>query len=207
MSDAYLNFANSTVGARVAAWLGLPMPVPLERFAPGQPVIDGEVLVAAGGEPQLLPTLLQVLTAMQVRTVAHASVPGWTAMANQAGAMSGPWAVDGQAGGPLKAVVFDATGLHTAAQGEALHACFHAAARSLQACGRVVVIGARPRTAPTPHRQRCSAHSRALFAHWARNSSAASPRRRSMSAWAPSSGSKAPCVFSCLPAAPTSRAR
>ena len=45
MSDAYLNFANSALGARVAGLLGLPQPVPLERFAPGQPVVDGEVLV------------------------------------------------------------------------------------------------------------------------------------------------------------------
>lgn len=150
MSDAYLNFANSPVGARLAAWLGLPKPVPLDRFAPGQPVIDGEVLVAAGGEPQLLPVLLQALTAMQVCTVAHASVPGWTAMANQAGAMSGPWGVDGQPGGPLKAVVFDATGLRTARQGEALHACFHGAARSLQDCGRVVVLGRPPEDCTDP---------------------------------------------------------
>ena len=77
MSDAYLNFANSAFGARVASLLGLPQPVPLERFALGQPVVDGEVLVAAGGEPQLLPVLLRAFAAMQARTVAHGSVPAW----------------------------------------------------------------------------------------------------------------------------------
>lgn len=150
MSDAYLNFANSPFGARVASLLGLPQPVPLERFVPGQPVVDGEVLVAAGGEPQLLPVLLKAFAAMQVNTVAHASVPGWTTWANQAGLMSGPWGVGDQPGGKLKAVVFDATGLRTAAQGEALHACFHAAARSIQACGRVVVIGRPPEGCTDP---------------------------------------------------------
>ena len=150
MSDAYLNFANSALGARVASLLGLPRPVPLERFVAGQPVIEGEVLVAAGGEPQLLPVLLQAFSAMQARTVAHASVPGWTALANQAGLMSGPWAVQGQAGGPLKAVVFDATGLCTAAQGEALYHGFHDAVRSLQRCGRVVVIGRPPEYCSEP---------------------------------------------------------
>ena len=150
MSDAYLNFANSALGARVAGLLGLPQPVPLERFVAGQPVIDGEVLVAAGGEPQLLPVLLQAFVAMQARTVAHASVPGWTAQANQAGLMSGPWGAGDQPGGKLKAVVFDATGLRTAAQGEALHGCFHAAARSIQACGRVVVIGRPPQDCSDP---------------------------------------------------------
>lgn len=141
MSDAYLNFANSAFGARVAGLLGLPKPVPLERFEPGQQVIDGEVLVAAGGEPQLLPVLLDAFVAMQARTLAHASVPGWTAMANRLGQMSGPWGTGEHSSGPLKAVVFDATGLRSVAQGEALYACFHAAVRSIQACGRVVVIG------------------------------------------------------------------
>lgn len=151
MSDAYLNFANSAVGGRLAGLLGLPRPVPLERFAPGQPVIDGEVLVAAGGEPQLLSVLLKAFAAMQARTVAHVSVRGWTALANQAGMMSGPWSVSEHNGGPIKAVVFDATGLHLAAQGEALHDCFHAAARHIQACGRVVVIGRPPENCTNPH--------------------------------------------------------
>ena len=150
MSDAYLNFANSALGARLADWLGLPKPVPLARHVPGQPVIDGEVLVAAGGEPALLPHCLRAFASMGARTVAHDSVPGWTAMANQAGLMSGPWGVNGQGGGPLQAVVFDASGLRTAAQGEALHACFHAAARSIGACGRVVVIGRPPEDCSDP---------------------------------------------------------
>ena len=49
MSDAYLNFANSAFGARLAGMLGLPRPVPLERFEAGQPVVAGDVLVGAGG--------------------------------------------------------------------------------------------------------------------------------------------------------------
>ena len=150
MSDTYLNFANSALGARMASWLGLPRPVPLERFEPGQPVVDGEVLVAAGGQPQLLGVLCQALAAMQARSVAHPSVPGWTAMANQLGQMSGPWGVNGQAGGPLKAVVFDATGLRSAADGDALHEAFHAAVRALQPCGRVVVLGRPPEDCSDP---------------------------------------------------------
>ena len=30
MSDSYLDFANSALGSRIAAMLGLPQPVPLE---------------------------------------------------------------------------------------------------------------------------------------------------------------------------------
>ena len=89
MSDAYLNFANSAFGARLAGMLGLPRPVPLERFEAGQPVVAGDVLVGAGGTPELLPALLAAFRAMRAATVAHRSVQGWTAMANQAGLMSG----------------------------------------------------------------------------------------------------------------------
>jgi 3-oxoacyl-[acyl-carrier protein] reductase len=69
-------------------------------------------------------------------------------MANQAGLMSGLWSTGEQPGGPLKAVVFDATGLATVAQAEALYQCFHDAVRSLQSCGRVLVLGRPPEACP-----------------------------------------------------------
>ncbi len=150
MSDGYLQFANSPLGARLAKWLGLPQPVPLDRFEPGQAVVQGEVLVAGGGEPQLLPALLQALVALRARTLAHSSVPAWTAMANRLGVMSGPWDVNGQAGGHVKAVVFDASGLQNSEQGIALHACFHAVLRSIQPCGRVLVLGRPPEECTDP---------------------------------------------------------
>ena len=141
MSDAYLTFSHSILGARLTQWLGLPQPVPLRRFEPGQAVVPGEVLVAGGGEPQLLGALAAALARMQARTLAHASVPGWTALANQASMMSGPWRVTEPGAGPIHAVVFDATGLHTIAEAQALYRCFHEVVRAIQPCGRVVVIG------------------------------------------------------------------
>ena len=45
MTDTYLNFANSPFGAKLAETLGLPKPLKLERYKPGQPVIKGTVLV------------------------------------------------------------------------------------------------------------------------------------------------------------------
>ena len=78
MSDAYLNFANSALGARMAGMLGLPRPVPLERFQryeAGQPVVAGDLLVGAAGAPELLPALLAAFRSMQAATVAHRSVP------------------------------------------------------------------------------------------------------------------------------------
>ena len=39
MTDSYLDFANSPIGARLAQTLGLPKPLKLERYKAGQPVI------------------------------------------------------------------------------------------------------------------------------------------------------------------------
>ena len=54
MNDSYLGFANSTLGSRIAAMLGLPQPLPLERFKPGQSVVKGGVLIGGGGEKKTL---------------------------------------------------------------------------------------------------------------------------------------------------------
>ena len=111
MSDAYLNFANSAFGSRLTAMLGLPQPVPLDRYQPGQPVVAGDVLVAAAPDPELTSTLLQAFQSMQAATVAHRSLSSWTAQANAMGMMSGPWSLGDQPGGRIKALVLDATGL------------------------------------------------------------------------------------------------
>ena len=37
MKDSYLRFANTGFGARLTAMLGLPHPLVLERYQPGQP--------------------------------------------------------------------------------------------------------------------------------------------------------------------------
>jgi 3-oxoacyl-[acyl-carrier protein] reductase len=52
MSDRYISFANSAAGRTVVKRLGLPDPVRLRRYRPGDPDIDGPVLV--GGEGRLV---------------------------------------------------------------------------------------------------------------------------------------------------------
>ena len=85
MKDGYLDFANSNVGAKLVNALGLPKPLPLERYAPGQPVIKGSVLVGGGGEPQLLSTLAGIFKRIGAQTLAHERLPQWVSVANQAG--------------------------------------------------------------------------------------------------------------------------
>ena len=84
MSDSYLDFANSALGSRIAAMLGLPQPVPLERYRADQPVIKGSVLIGTGGNPELLTALSTALHALGATSVAHRSAPQWVALANQA---------------------------------------------------------------------------------------------------------------------------
>ena len=150
MSDSYLNFANSALGAKLADLLGLPKPMVLDRYQAGQPVVKGAVLLGGGGEPQMLAALAAAFKSMQVQTVAHAQLPQWTPVANQAGLMTGRWGVDGAPGEKVKALVFDATGLTDSSQSDALYQFFHDAARSVLPCGRVVILGRPPEACESP---------------------------------------------------------
>lgn len=150
MNDSYLGFANSTLGSRIASMLGLPQPLPLERFKPGQPVIKGGVLIGGGGTPQLLGALVAAFKAMGAQTVAHKSLPQWMGLANEAGMMTGRWGVADQPGEKVKALVFDATGLTNSDQSDAIYNFFHDAARSVLPCGRVVVLGRPPEACAMP---------------------------------------------------------
>ncbi len=45
MTDTYLTLVNTGVTKKIATQLGLPRPVPLRRYEPGQPLLTGPVLV------------------------------------------------------------------------------------------------------------------------------------------------------------------
>ena len=143
MTDSYVAFANSVLGSRLVSTLGLLRPVPLERFESHLPVIQGEVLVGAAPGGHLIPPLVQAFRAMEVATVAW-DVPNWTALCNQAGMMSGRWGVEDAAGAPVKALVYDATGLQSVEQADHLYRFLHATVRSVQPCGRVLILGRSP---------------------------------------------------------------
>ncbi len=150
MNDSYLGFANSTLGSRIASMLGLPQPLPLERYKPGQPVIKGGVLIGGSANPQVLNALVAAFKSMDAHTVAHKGLPQWMGLANEAGMMTGRWGIADQAGEKVKALVFDATGLTDSSQSDAIYNFFHDAARSVLPCGRVVVLGRPPEACATP---------------------------------------------------------
>lgn len=152
MKDSYLNFANTGFGARLAGMLGLPKPLVLERYRADQPVITGSVLIGGGPAPGLLTALASACKAIQAQTVAHAQLPQWMAVANEAGLMTGRWGIADQPGEKVKALVFDASGMDDTTQSDALYAFFHDTARSLLPCGRVLILGRPPEACSQPRK-------------------------------------------------------
>ncbi|MCX7239530.1 MAG: 3-oxoacyl-ACP reductase [Burkholderiales bacterium] len=150
MTDSYLGFANSSLGSRIVSALGLPQPMTLERYRAAQPVVRGSVLLGGAGSPQLLHALAACFKSMASQTVAHRSLPQWTQIANEAGLMSGRWGVEDQPGQKVKALVFDATGMQSSEEADALYHFFHETARSVLPCGRVVVLGRPPEACTAP---------------------------------------------------------
>jgi len=150
MKDGYLDFANSPMGAKLVNALGLPKPLPLERYKAGDPVVKGSVLVGGSDGSQLLEALSHVFKSIGAQTVAHERLPQWISVANKVGLTTGRWGSNGKPGEKVKALVFDATGLTDSTQSDALYWFFHDAARSLLPCGRVVVIGRPPEECSSP---------------------------------------------------------
>lgn len=152
MSDSYLGFANSSIGATLVNALGLPKPLLLRRYQEGQPAVPGTVMVGGGAAPELLEALAAALKSMAAQTLAHARLLQWLTVANGAGLMTGRWGCDGQPGEKLGALVFDATGMDDTAQSEALYWFFHDAARSVLPCGRVLIFGRPPESCGSPRK-------------------------------------------------------
>lgn len=121
MTDRYTAFVNGPPGRALAKRLGLPRPVPLRRFEPGQPLLVGPALVAGVGTP--LPLIDRVLRGEGAGTASD--------------------------GDRLGAVVFDACAATEPADLEHLRAVLAPALRRLLPSSRVVLIGRPPEQADT----------------------------------------------------------
>jgi 3-oxoacyl-[acyl-carrier protein] reductase len=148
-ADRYTQLVNTPLGRLVARNVGLPSPVPLQRFTPGAPVIEGRVLLGAAPGGRLALALARVLAQIG----AEAATPlrdDLRAAAADAGLDAAPWTPEAARGQRYKALVFDATGIADSSQLTELHAFFHPTLRQLEACGRVVVLGLPPHAARQP---------------------------------------------------------
>jgi 3-oxoacyl-[acyl-carrier protein] reductase len=123
MTDRYTTFANSAAGRAIVGRLGLPNPPVLRRHRPGDPLVDGPVVL--GGTGRLAEPVRSILESAGVE------LP--SAAATGAGAL-----------------VYDATGLTDSAALRGLYDFFHPAARSLRTGGRVIVLATPPERCETP---------------------------------------------------------
>ena len=119
MSDRYQGFVQSPIGKLLVKNLGLPNPVPLERYDEGDPLVDGTV--AIGGTGRLAESLSGILDLLGIAATT---------------------ATD--AAEKYKGLVFDATGLTSTSELGALRDFFTPLLRSLESCPRVVVLGTPP---------------------------------------------------------------
>jgi 3-oxoacyl-[acyl-carrier protein] reductase len=123
MSDLYSTVVNSPPGRLIAPRVGLPQPVDLDRHTPGTRVIAGAVL--AGGAPggRLGKPLERLLGEIEAPRPEKSS-------------------------SPVKALVFDATGIVDSTQLVELQRFFYPNVKRVQRSGRVVVLGAPPAGLP-----------------------------------------------------------
>ncbi|SEL66509.1 3-oxoacyl-[acyl-carrier protein] reductase [Blastococcus sp. DSM 46786] len=132
MADWYTNFANSGFGTTITKQLGLPRPVELRRYEPGQPLLPGPVVVGSAGAGRLRDTVTAVLRDAGVT-------------------VQSPVTADGATGGEkLGAVILDASGLTTPADLASAHDFLAPAIKRLRASGRVLVLADPPADATTP---------------------------------------------------------
>lgn len=144
MNDRYGEFVQSNLGKKLAKNLGLPLPVELERFDMGKPVVRGDVLVgsAAGDDHSLSDAVARILADVHANVYVNASASDGIkdALANTS--------VDAKAdtGGKdkYKVVVFDATNINNADELTTIYEFFHPIARRIDKSGRVIVLGRPP---------------------------------------------------------------
>jgi 3-oxoacyl-[acyl-carrier protein] reductase len=147
--DRYSQLVNSRIGGVIAGGVGLPQPVELDRYEPGQPVVSGEVLLGAAPGGRLAEPVAGVLASVgaAVRTELRDDVRG---AAGEAGLDASVWNPEAPADARFKALVFDATGItDSEALGE-LREFFQPTIRRVERSGRVIVLGTPPELCASP---------------------------------------------------------
>src|SRR5437899_5871698 len=115
MTDRYQQFATSAVGKLVVGRLGLPDPIALRRYEPGQSLLTGPALL--GGSGRVLDSIEDALLSADAEVAKSA----------------------GDEGQRYGALVFDATGIDSPDGLRELYEFFHPVIRKVKTGGRVLV--------------------------------------------------------------------
>jgi 3-oxoacyl-[acyl-carrier protein] reductase len=150
-TDRYQQLTNSMPGRFISKRLGLPQPIPLRRYEPGQPLLNGPALVGAAPGGRLLKAVAKVLKA--TKSEAYVT-PQSEAKAAATAAKLGPtvWSADAAENDELSfgALIFDASGIGSTGDLTELYDFFHPTVRKLGASGRVVILATPPEMSETP---------------------------------------------------------
>jgi 3-oxoacyl-[acyl-carrier protein] reductase len=150
MADRYQQLVNTPIGRIVTKQIGLPNPPKLERFAPGQPVVTGPVLLGAAPGGRLAGPLTKVLAAIDAQTSTPMDEPLRSAAAAaklDAGIFNPDAATAAER---FKALVFDATGIGSSDELVEAWSFLHPTIRRVMASGRVIVLGTPPEDCSGP---------------------------------------------------------
>ncbi|HEX5191271.1 MAG TPA: 3-oxoacyl-ACP reductase [Solirubrobacteraceae bacterium] len=144
MPDRYLTLVNAPVGRALATRVGLPRPPRLRRHRPGDPVVDGEVLLGAPGTARLVSAIAETLVRVgaDVATPLDGPVRTAAAQANLDAKIFNPEAASRDR--RFRALVLDATSIDRPERVDDAYAFLHAAIRRVRSGGRVVVLGTPP---------------------------------------------------------------
>ena len=144
MTDLYTQIANNPLGRLVVSSAGLPTPVPLDRYTPGDPIIRGRVLLGGAPGGRLAGPVAKVLadagatTSTEMRDHLRTGAAG----ADLHASVWNPATADESAS--FKALVFDASGIGSVADLRELHAFFSPTLRRVERSGRIIILGTPP---------------------------------------------------------------
>ena len=147
--DRYSQLVNSRLGGLIAGNVGLPQPVELDRYSPGQQVIQGEVLLGAAPGGRLVGSVARVLASAgaTARTELRDAVRD---AASTAGLDAAVWNPEVPADARFKALVFDASGIADSTSLRELRDFFQPTIRKVERSGRLIVLGTPPELCGTP---------------------------------------------------------
>jgi 3-oxoacyl-[acyl-carrier protein] reductase len=149
MADRYSQLINTPIGKTVSKQLGLPQPVPLERWRPGQPVINGPVLFGGAPGGKLARPVAQVLAAIRAET--HTPMQDdIRSAAAAAGLEAKVFNPDAPADQTFKALVFEGTGIASSEELKEAYRFFHPTIRRVRTSGRVVILATPPSSCRNP---------------------------------------------------------
>src|SRR4051794_26158749 len=110
MPDRYSQLVNSPIGKQLAGTVGLPIPTPLARHSPGDPMIDGDVLLGGAPGGRLAGAVAQTLAATDTTTATELR-DDLRAAAAEAGLDAGVFNTAAPSDQRFRGLVFDATGI------------------------------------------------------------------------------------------------